>query len=206
MSTNKTLARKRARKNARRTERRVAVMTRQVGRVQPARNQTVPGRLSICVLCAAACEQDGVLHESDCNHEWLLCPCCAVRTCDDCISKPEIVARARRRDPAIEVAINAGEVARLNDKLSGLEIGEVAEPLRMFMNMPVPCGTPCNGAMVYVDGSERWPSQAEQASMADVMLAYDRACAACGRRTTSMLGGPSFDDDDDSDEHATMNW
>jgi hypothetical protein len=198
MSTNKTLARKRARKNARRRERRGAA-AHQGGRAQQRLAQCDHrghghDLAPVCVLCGAGCSHDGVLHESDCGHDWIICPTCAVRTCEDCISKPEIVARARVRNPEVEIGIDPIEVGRLSDKLSGV-VAEVAEPMRPFMSAPVPCGTPCSGSMIYVEGSERWPSQPEQASMPDLMLAYDRTCTICGRQATSMLRGISFDDD-----------
>lgn len=155
---------------------------------------------TICVLCGDDCEHDGVLHESDCGHGWVVCSTCAVQTCDDCIDKPEIVAHALRRDPSVRIGIDAAAVARLNEKLSGVTIAEVAEPLRMFMNATVPCGPPCPGRMVYVQGSERWPTSAEETAMQDTLLAYDRACSVCKRNATSMLGAPSFDDDLNEEE------
>ena len=54
--------------------------------------------------------------------------------------------------------------------------------------------------MAYVEGSERWPSQLEQASILDALVTYDRQCNVCGRCAPSTIGDVAFDSFDDLDD------
>ena len=96
-----SIAKKRERKSARRAARRNDVIARQHPRVH-------------CLLCDSDCAHDGVPHaDPDCGHGYVVCPVCAVQSCDDCVSRLEIIEMARRRDPDVAIRIDPVLVKRL---------------------------------------------------------------------------------------------
>lgn len=115
MSSNKKLAKKRERKRARRAERRGGAIVRQ-------HPHAVAGAVR-CLLCDDNCALDGIEHaDHDCGHGYVVCPVCAVQSCDDCVSRPEIIEMARRRDP--DVAIRIDPAFSVNWRASPAAAGE----------------------------------------------------------------------------------
>lgn len=165
------------------------------GPVQPMRHT--------CLLCERNCTDDAISH-GDCEHGFIVCSVCAVQTCDDCVDNQAIVAKALQRDPTLQIRVNPAMVERLNEKLDRVALADIVGSFKMFMRAPVPCGGDCTGSMMYVEGSERWPSESERTTVPDAVIAYDRRCTVCGRTTASTIGDivPEGFEFDDHDLHA----
>lgn len=179
MAPNRKLARKRAARAERRRARAPGHVARRA-------------RLE-CAGCGADCAHDAVPHESDCGHETILCPVCAVQTCDGCAEDPRVIAAARLRVPGLPACVDPKAIERLNERVSGVSLQEVAGPMRMFMRTSVSCVAACSGRMSFIEGSERWPTEKESEAVPGAVIAFDRRCNTCGETAPAVLGAPMFE-------------
>lgn len=151
-----------------------------------------------CAGCGAECADDVEYHEYDDGHTLALCPACAVLTCDGCRADERMREAALRREPNLAVRLADNEVMtqvmvatarRRNERLDHRMRARSSDVTQTFMRLPLPCvRAGCGDLLRYVEGSDRWPGEAELRQVPDALVWFSRRCDACGAEATGSVG------------------